>query len=246
MFTFFRKQKYLVDYLEGFVDMHNHILPGIDDGAKTVEDSIAMLNGLSGLGINSFIATPHIMHNYYPNTPETIGNAFGLLNAEILKRGLKQFKVTAAAEHMIDSEFETKMEAGKVMPMKGNYMLIEMSYLQPSINFDEAIQKIADHRFFPILAHPERYVYFKESSSKFKAFKESGILFQLNLLSLGQYYGKEVQRKAFKLIEGGYIDFIASDIHNLNQIGILREIKIDQKMVNTLVPIIQRTIYEFK
>lgn len=131
------------------------------------------------------------------------------------------------------------------MPIKKNYLLIEMSYLQPSINFDDAIQEIASERFFPILAHPERYVYLKSKSSKYRKYKEKGVLFQMNLLSLGDYYGKDVQRKAIKLIDEGYIDFLASDIHNMAQMQKLKEITISQKLVKSIFPLIDHTIQTF-
>ncbi len=245
MFTFFSKKKYLTDYLEGLVDMHNHILPGIDDGAKTVEDSIALIKGFGEFGVTHFVCTPHIMDNYYPNDPKTINASLEMIKNGLKMNGLEHVKIEAAAEHMIDANFELLLERNDVMPLKKQYLLVEMSYLQPSINFDEAIQKIAEHRFFPILAHPERYVYLKEGSSKYKKYKEKGILFQLNLLSLGTYYGKEVQHKALRLIEKGLIDYIASDIHNLNQLQNLKEIKIDSKLEKALVPIIRKTAYEF-
>ncbi len=245
MLTFFSKKKYLIDYLEGLVDMHNHILPGIDDGAKTVDDSVALIKGFGEFGITRFVCTPHIMENYYPNNPITINASLEILKNRLKMNGMDSIKVEAAAEHMIDSNFELLLERNDIMPLKKQYLLVEMSYLQPSINFDEAIQRVAEHRFFPILAHPERYVYLKEGSSKYKKYRENGILFQLNLLSLGTYYGKEVQRKASKLIENGLIDFIASDVHNMAQLQSLKEIKIDSKLEKVLIPIIRKTAYEF-
>ncbi len=245
MFQIFKKKKFLVDHLEGFVDMHNHILPGIDDGAKDVEESIALIKMFTEMGVHSFIATPHIMHNYYPNNRETIGDALNLLKNALLKHGLDHVSVSASAEHMVDSDFERLLETGEVMPLKKNYLLIEMSYLQPSINFDAAVQKIASERFFPILAHPERYVYLKARSSRYKKYKEQGLLFQLNLLSLGEYYGAEVQQKAFKLIDQGLVDFLASDVHNLAQLQNLREITISRKLEESLFPLMEKTINNF-
>ena len=131
------------------------------------------------------------------------------------------------------------------MPLEKNYLLIEMSYLQASINFDDAIQKIASHRYFPILAHPERYVYLHNRMGKYRKYKEKGILFQLNLLSLSEFYGKNVQQAAFKLLEEGLIDYVASDVHNMNQLQNLKEIRITPKMLDKLMPVIEKTIYNF-
>ncbi len=245
MFQIFSKKRFLVDLLAGFVDMHNHILPGIDDGAKSVQESIDLLKGFGEFGVSNFIATPHIMHNYYPNTPETIEKSLTLLKNDLLKQEMTNVAVTAAAEHMIDANFETLLEFDQVLPIRKNYLLIEMSYLQPAINFDNSVQKIASKRFFPILAHPERYVYLKSNSRKYRMYKEQGLLFQLNLLSLGEYYGKDVQKKAMRLVDEGLIDFLGSDIHNMNQLQNLREIKIGNKLAESLFPLIEKTIYNF-
>ncbi|NJB70276.1 tyrosine-protein phosphatase YwqE [Saonia flava] len=245
MFHFFSKKIYLVDYLEGFIDIHNHILPGIDDGAKTVEESIALIKGFSEFGVKSFVATPHIMHNYYPNTPTTIENSLTALKNELLKNNMKDISIEASAEHMIDDNFETILEAREVMSIRKNYLLIEMSYLQPSINFDIAIQKIATARYFPIFAHPERYGYLHNDFEKYLKYKEQGIMFQMNLLSLSEYYGKEVQKTAFKLLENNLIDFIATDVHNIRQLNSLKDIKVSQKVLDKILYVMENTIQSF-
>src|SRR5690606_9720583 len=135
----FNKKKFLVDFLGGFVDIHNHILPGIDDGAKTVGESIALIKGFSAIGIKKFIATPHIMHNYYPNDHDTIHNAREKVQDSLLQEGIAGITLDVAAEHMIDDNFEFLLEEKKVMPLKNSYLLIEMSYLQPPLNFDGAV-----------------------------------------------------------------------------------------------------------
>lgn len=245
MFHFFSRKTFLIDYLEGFVDMHNHILPGIDDGAKTVEESVELINDFSLFGVKNFIATPHIMHNYYPNNPETIGNSLTLLKNGLLKNGMKDVSIQASAEHMVDDNFESLLENDNVMPLGNNYLLVEMSYLQASINFDTSIQKITKQKYFPILAHPERYLYLHDNLKKHKEYKNQGLLYQLNLLSLSKYYGKEVQQMALKLLEEGLIDFVGSDVHNSNQLNSLKEMQVSQKMTDALQPIIQRTNMSF-
>jgi tyrosine-protein phosphatase YwqE len=245
MFHFFARKKFLVDYLEGIVDIHNHILPGIDDGAKTVEESLELIKGFSQFGVKYFIATPHIMHNYYPNNPETINNSLLLLKDSLLENAMKDISIRAAAEHMIDDNFEAIMENGTIMPLGDNYLLIEMSYLQASINFDEAVSKVMKHGYFPILAHPERYLYLNNNFKWHKEYKKQGVLYQLNLLSLGKFYGREIQQMAFKLLDKGLIDFIGSDIHNMNQLQSLKEIQLSTKNIDLLKPIIRDTTYSF-
>ncbi|MFS4492239.1 tyrosine-protein phosphatase [Maribacter sp. 2308TA10-17] len=246
MVSFFSRKKYLVDLLEGFIDIHNHILPGIDDGAQTVEDSIALIKGFSDFGVTHFIATPHIMHNYHDNTPETIGNSLKVLKSELIKHDMNEVFIEASAEHMIDDNFETILENKKVMPLCEEHLLIEMSYLQRPINFDESVVAITSNRFFSILAHPERYNFLHGRARKYFEFKQQGILFQLNMLSLSEFYGKEVQKVAFRLLEEGMIDFIGSDVHNMNQLNSLKELTISKKTIKHLVPIVENTISRFK
>ncbi|NKI27126.1 histidinol phosphatase [Arenibacter sp. 6A1] len=245
MFHFFSKKTFLADYLGGFTDIHNHIIPGIDDGAKTVADAVALIKGFSEIGVQKFIATPHIMDNYYPNNSDTITNALSSLTKELTQQGMTHISIDAAAEHMIDANFEVILENNQVMPMKNRYMLIEMSYLQPSINFDQAVQKITEHRYFPILAHPERYAFFPINSPKLKSYKNNGIALQLNLLSLSEYYGIEVQKKAHKLLSEGLLDFAGSDVHNQKQLNSLKEMRITNKTAKLLMPIIEKTKSNF-
>ena len=245
MVNFFSRKKYLIDLLEGFIDMHNHILPGIDDGAQTVDQSLEIIKGFAEFGVQNFIATPHIMHNYYDNTPATIESALSLLQQELQKSDMSNVVINASAEHMIDSNFETILADQKVMPMQIDHLLVEMSYLQRPINFDESIVAVAHNRFFPILAHPERYNFLHGRTRKYGEFKQQGILFQLNMLSLSEFYNKEVQKIAFKLLEEGMIDFIGSDVHNLNQLNSLKKITINKKTMELLLPIINHTIERF-
>jgi tyrosine-protein phosphatase YwqE len=146
---------------------------------------------------------------------------------------------------MIDDNFEVLLEDGAIMPLRKDYLLVEMSFLQPPINFDQSINNIAAKRYFPILAHPERYIFLQKRMGKYKSYKRKGILYQMNMLSLGEYYGKEVQQTAYKLLDEGLIDFLGSDVHNIQQLNALREIKISNKYVNRLLPIIEGTISSF-
>lgn len=246
MFSFFTKKKYLIDHLEGFVDIHNHILPGIDDGAKSVEDSLELIKGFGEFGVTDFICTPHIMENYYPNTPKTITNALATLQNGLKLKDLRQVKIKAAAEHMIDAGFESKLEENSVMPLADSYILIEMSYLQPSLNLFDMVDKISTKSLYPILAHPERYNFLHGKLKSFEEFKKKGMLLQMNILSISGYYGKEVQKTAITLLNNNLIDFIATDIHNSRQLNGLKEIQLKESLLDKVIPIIERTSYNFK
>lgn len=236
----------MVDYLHGLVDIHNHILPGIDDGAKTVEESIALLKSFSEFGMTRFICTPHIMNNLYDNTPRTISDSYKLLSNELDKKGISDFQIDYAAEHMIDDNFETILAKDEVLPIGKHHLLVEMSYLQPSFNFDIAVDKIAKNKYFPVLAHPERYMYFHGKYGKYELMKANGIQFQLNLLSLSSdSYGSNVQKTAEKLLSDGLIDFVGTDVHNQRHLSLLKNIKLSNKTLDKLLPIIENTIQTF-
>ncbi|TDQ31182.1 tyrosine-protein phosphatase [Zeaxanthinibacter enoshimensis] len=245
MIHLFSKKHFLVDQLENFVDIHNHILPGIDDGAKTVEDSLALIKGFSEFGVKNFVATPHIMHNYYPNTKESIEKAHGKVKNELVEMGMDDIELGFAAEHMIDENFIPLVEKGDILPLRKGYLLVEMSYLQPPIHFDEAIVKVASNHQFPVLAHPERYAFLHQRFGKYKKFRAEGILFQLNLLSLSNYYGKEIPKIAHRLLEENMIDFIGSDVHNMQQLQSLKEVTISRKIQKMVTPVIHKTIETF-
>ena len=245
MFHIFQKKRFLVDTLKGFVDIHNHILPGIDDGAKTVKDSIAMIRGFESFGISHFIATPHIMTDYYPNTRESINDALDLLKIELLKAGIDNVSIQVAAEHMIDDKFENILEEGAVLPLRKDYILVEMSYLQASINLITALEETKRKGYFPILAHPERYLYYKNNPGMFSYLKNRGTMLQLNMLSLGKYYGHETHKIALHVLGENLVDFIASDVHHMKHLKELSRIQITEKTLNRLLPILERTIQHF-
>ena len=227
------------------MDIHNHILPGIDDGAKTVEDSLALIKGMGELGITRFVATPHIMHNYYPNSPGTINTALSELKAALLENHITDVVVKAAAEHMIDDNFENLLEDGGIMPLGKDYLLVEMSFLQASINLDSAIEKTAKKGLFPVLAHPERYLYYKDYQGIFTSLKKRGTLLQLNLLSLGEYYGPETHKIAHHLLEDKLVDFVASDLHHTRHLQELSKVQITEKALDRLFPVLENTIELF-
>lgn len=246
MFHIFQKKEFLVDHLHGLVDIHNHILPGIDDGAKTVEDSISLIKGFSEIGITSFLCTPHIMHNVYDNNPKTIKASYDTLSKELSSRSILDINLSYAAEHMIDDNFEHILEEEEVMPLGKDHLLVEMSYLQPSFNFDIAVEKVKKKGIFPILAHPERYMYFHGKYGKYPSLKADGVLFQLNLLSLdAASYGESVQKIAERLLKDDLIDYVGTDIHSERQLGLLKEVKVSKKTLEQLLPIIERTIQTF-
>lgn len=241
MLNFFSKKQYLRDLLENFVDIHCHILPGIDDGAKNIDDSINIIKGLHNLGINEFIPTPHIMQDLYFNDDETIGNSFQILLEALNETPLKDIPINPSAEYMMDDNFSGLLNQNNLFPLKGKYILVEMSYLQPPINLEEIIFDIKMKGYIPILAHPERYNFFHTKKEYYKKLKKLGCLFQLNLLSLSEHYGKSTQNTAEYLINESQIDFVGTDTHNMNHVERLSKITFNKKNYDKLNQIIQNT-----
>ncbi|RYY23222.1 MAG: capsular biosynthesis protein [Sphingobacteriaceae bacterium] len=200
------------------VDMHSHVLPGIDDGAQTPEDSIVLIQAMINLGIKKIIATPHIMVDYYRNTPETISNALAILKNELQKQHI-DIEIEAAAEHLLDEGFEALLEEGSVMPMKDNYLLFEMSFIDVHPNLIPLVQKIKDKGYKPILAHPERYPYFTIENCR--NLKSWGCDLQMNTISLTGYYGGKTKEMAEEMVDYNLVDFISSDMHHVRHAAAL-------------------------
>jgi len=216
MFNWFKKSgvknKITFDYSSLIVDMHSHVLPGIDDGAVTPADSIVLIRKMMELGIKKIIATPHIMADYYKNTAETINASLNILKAELEKEKI-DIEVEAAAEHYFDETFEGRINDHKLMTMGDNYVLFEFSFISKPPNVIPVVQRLKALGYKPILAHPERYPYM--DVEQFRNLHEWGVLFQLNTISLTGYFGKEAKKLAESLIDEQLVDFISSDMHHL-------------------------------
>ncbi|RYE11684.1 MAG: capsular biosynthesis protein [Sphingobacteriaceae bacterium] len=215
MFGLFKKKKF--EHIRRFdlstlgVDMHSHVLPGIDDGAQNVEESIVLVKAMMDLGIKKIIATPHIMVDYYRNTSQTINNALSVLKNELQKQQI-DIEIEAAAEHLLDEGFEPLLDEGLVMPMTDNYLLFEMSFIDVHPNLIPLVQKIKDRGYKPILAHPERYPYFTiENCQNLKSW---GCDLQMNTISLTGYYGGKTKEMAEAMVDYNLVDFISSDMHH--------------------------------
>ncbi len=242
MLSIFKKKIFLQDLLEGSIDIHNHILPGIDDGATEVKDSLKLIDKFGEMGVKHFIATPHIMNDYYPNTPATISAALQKVTAALSEAGKTDISVTAAAEYMMDHSFLDILENDEILCLYQDYVLVEMSYFQAPINLNEILFKLQTRKFRPVLAHPERYAYYHSKDlKKYKELKERGCYFQLNILSLIGHYGSNIQAAAFALLDQSMIDFVGSDAHQLRHLEKLAEAKISQKRFDQLKPIFEKT-----
>jgi len=222
---FFKKKIPLTDFFtDGFVDIHSHLLPGIDDGAKDMDTSIALLLKMASYGIKNFITTPHVLGSVYPNSSEVIKQKLAAVKKELEKREIKGISIQAAAEYMLDGEFSALLDQKDILVLKDNYILVEMSYFSAPINLYELIFKIQLKGYKPILAHPERYNFYHTDFKNYYKLKQAGCLFQLNLLSLTDQYGKGVQKTSEKLLKENLYDFVGTDTHHQNHLELLPKI----------------------
>tara|TARA_B100000886_G_scaffold320996_1_gene262886 strand:- start:1476 stop:2213 length:738 start_codon:yes stop_codon:yes gene_type:complete len=218
MFSFFkRNDKNIepVNFDSLVCDMHSHLIPGIDDGSPDLETSVQIIKNLQSMGFKKFITTPHIMHDFYRNTPDIIMCGLKDLQNELKKQSV-DVEISAAAEYYIDYDFEAKLDSGdKFLTMGKNQILIETSFLSAPSNFGNIIFKLQLAGYKLILAHPERYGFM--TFEDLQSYKTRSLCFQLNLLSLLGYYGPPAKAMAEKLIENNMIDYVATDCHNLYQ-----------------------------
>jgi protein-tyrosine phosphatase len=210
----------LSDFSRIKADMHSHLIPGIDDGARTIEDSIALARRMHELGYKKLITTPHIQHDFYKNTPEIIQGGLKKVR-DALKAENIPIEIEAAAEYLMDDGFEELAEKGKLLTFSGKHVLVELSYFNPNPNLKNFIFNLQIDGYKVILAHPERYTYWFSDFDKFEDLKTRGVLFQLNLVSLAGFYPDPVKKYAEKFIEKGMIDLVGSDMHNMNYMAAL-------------------------
>lgn len=206
------------------VDIHSHLIPGIDDGVKSVEESIEILTGMEKMGYQKIITTPHIHSDYYPNTRNSILDGLKALQKAIEASGLK-IKVEAAAEYFIDSEFLRLIESGEELLSFGdsNYVLVETPFMNRPLIFDEVVFKLKSNDYTPILAHPERYTYLSGDLFWLKKVKKQGVNLQITTTSLVGAYGREPQKIAIQLLKEEMVDFVGSDLHRSSQLPVFEK-----------------------
>jgi len=211
------------------VDLHSHLLPAIDDGVKSFDESIAIIKQLKELGFKKLITTPHIMHHRFPNTQEKILKVYDQLQIEIQKASI-DIEIDVAAEYYYDEYFLELIDKKTLMSFgKENYILFELSYTVKPFMLEQAVAKLLAAGYRPILAHPERYTYYKTLDDYMRV-KDMGLLFQINAISLGGFYGKNVKKSVEMLVNAGLVDFIGSDIHS-------------QKYVDAFSAVLKSSIY---
>lgn len=232
MFSIFKKkQDYDFSFLQ--TDIHSHILFGLDDGAKTIDDSLQLIKNMRSIGFTSLITSPHVHSDFYPNKKEDI-----LAQLKKVKNTLTEndidINIRTGAEYMINDGFmELLKKEEDFLTIHNKHILVEMSYLAESPFLQDALFQLQARGYTPILAHPERYNFYHSSYEQYKDLKNRGCLFQLNTIALTGYYGSHVKKTAERLFADGMYDYCGSDMHHMRHFNALKGI-LSTKIVQTL------------
>ena len=222
MFNIFKKKSSEPAKLFYHTDMHCHILPGVDHGSEDVGESLKMLRAELAMGITDVICTSHVTAETFENTPETLTEAYNVLKKAVEEEGLP-INIYVSAEYRIDEYWTKEYEAGHLLPMPGNRVLLENSFAQELIGIDKMMFDLQVEGYFPILAHPERYRYYYSKKERYKALHSASVKFQVNILSLQGYFGKSARENALWLIQNNLCDMLGSDMHSLEHAEIIMD-----------------------
>ena len=202
------------------VDIHSHFIPGIDDGAKTIEDSIELISAMKDFGYRKVITTPHIMSDYYRNTPDIILGGLEKVRAALKENNI-DIEVDAAAEYNVDADFPEKIEKKELLTFGDNYVLFELPFMEEPGVLKDVIWQLQSAGYKPVLAHVERYQFWHHQWDKFEDMVNRGVLLQMNIGSLTGSYGPEVKQIAEKLIDNDMISLLGSDCHHMGHVEMI-------------------------
>lgn len=214
----------------GFTDWHSHILPGVDDGVGTVDESLEILSEYERLGVSEVWLTPHVMEDI-PNTPEVLEARF----AELQSAYDGGVSLHLGAENMLDNLFMERLERDELLPVGNNrdHLLVETSYFNPPADLYGMLGKLGSKGYFPVLAHPERYSYMTDAD--YVRLKGMGVIFQINLPSLAGLYGPDVKRRAERLLSKGYAGMLGTDVHGLKVFRHIVKSRLSKKIINLTI-----------
>jgi protein-tyrosine phosphatase len=234
MLFFRKKENTSVDLGWLQTDMHSHLIPGIDDGSPDLETSLELVKGFANLGYRKIITTPHILWDVYPNTRDIILDKYTGLKNAVIEAGI-DIQIEVAAEYYIDEHFYGLLKnKTPLLTLGGNMVLVEFSMLSAPFDLQDMLFEMQLQNYQPVIAHPERYSYLNRKREVFDELRNSGCLFQLNLLSLQGYYGNAVKELAEYLLKKDYYDFAGSDLHHERHMAGLQKLKTANWMRNLM------------
>ncbi len=204
-------------------DMHSHILPGLDDGVRKMEDSVVIVKKMLALGVKRFSFTPHISFPSPLNTRGGILEKLEALRTCLAKEGI-DIDADAGAEYKVGEYMMDLIKQGDIASFDGEKVLVEHSFVAASPSFEEVVFRLQDKGYTPVLAHPERYPFYAgHLEERAEDLKHRGCRMQVNLLSFVGFYGKEAQHGAKALAAAGLIDHVSGDIHSIKQVELLEK-----------------------
>ena len=211
MFDFlFKKKKDTKLILPYKTDIHSHLIPGVDDGAKDIDSSVFLIKKLSDWGVERIITTPHRTDETFENSVEIIEPKYQELLLRLKSESI-DIDLQYSFEYRMDEGFIRLRDNDLLRPLSGKYILVENSFIQPLWNLDDLLFDLKLKGFHPVLAHPERYNYYHSNKSVYKHLKSLEVLFQVNILSFSGCYGKEVQEISIWLLKNNMVDFVSTD-----------------------------------
>jgi tyrosine-protein phosphatase YwqE len=206
-------------------DVHSHFIPGIDDGARTMKDTLDLLKGIEDMGYKKVITTPHVMSDFFRNTTAIITTGLEQVRTAAKAEGI-QLEIDAAAEYYFDYDLEQKIRGERLLTFGLDYLLFEVSYMNAPDNLDAFIFELQTSGYRPVLAHPERYPFwFTKNLEHFEKLKDKGVLFQLNINALTGHYSPSTKKVAEQMIDKGWYEFIGSDCHHMGHIELMRRVR---------------------
>lgn len=235
MFSLFKRKHTPRPIFEALgTDMHCHLVPQVDDGSKCFEESVECLHTLKTVGFNKVFITPHFQYPRFNNDEDDIRLRYQNLKLRAVEEGVDIEMAGVAGEYRIDSGFRNRMENPRFMKIADKYLLVEFSLHQQMMGCDEMIFDLQMQGYDIILAHPERYPYLNILGSRMEQLKNQGVFFQINALSLGGFYGEEPKRRAYQMLENGWVEFMGTDTHNGMYAQALVDLSNDRKIEKVL------------
>ena len=246
MFGLFKKNKTLPTFAPLVTDMHCHLLPLVDDGSKSLEESLSVMETMRAVGFRQIRLTPHFNSPRFPNQEDDIMDRYRRFLSDVeANRGDRQLPsiTSCTGEYHINDGFQEHVDSGKLLtyrfadPTRGaekGLLLVEFSLHNKRMGYAQAIFDRQMEGYDIILAHPERYPYYDGHSPKLEHLKEQGVYFQCNILSLDGFYGEAAQKKAFEFIENGWVEFLGTDMHNEAYAAALRHASANKKIIKLL------------
>lgn len=235
------------------IDFHSHILPGVDDGSTSIEETMQLIKEASKVGFTKIISTSHYIEEQYEYDEATRKQFLEILNSGIKTLG-ENVELYLGSEIYASYDMVELLKEAKASSINNSrYVLFELPMQNEFPNFKNIIYKLLANNYIPIIAHPERYAYVKENPNWLIEFIEIGVLFQANYGSIIGIYGKQAQKTVKQLLKNNMIHFLGTDVHRPGTIytkmpEIMQELEkiIDSKQIKKLTEINPYLVLENK